>query len=326
MTRPVKLSLCVPTYNFGQFIEEALRSALEQPGAAEIEMVVVDGASTDDTPDIVARLQREFAQINYVRLPAKGGIDRDMAKSIELASGEYCWLFSSDDVMRPGALALALNQIKDGHDIVLCKHMECTVEMKVLYEYPCLDMASEAVFDLGDPAARREYFSLALNSEPFFSFMGGIIVKKSTWDSVPLNEAFVGSCWAHVARLFEIMRRGLTLKYAGKPYINRRGGNDSFSDRGLVNRFAIGIDGYHRLADTFFGHNSVEAFHIRRAIRNEFPLTRFLQAKQRCDESPKLESKARLDALLRKVYCDWSFGNLRNRILYTVYSARSGAS
>ncbi len=37
-----------------------------------------------------------------------------------------------------------------------------------------------AVFELSDPRSRRDYFSKAVNTEAFFSFIGGIIVKRST--------------------------------------------------------------------------------------------------------------------------------------------------
>ena len=120
----------MPTYNFGRFIAETLHSILEQDGAEEIEVVVLDGASTDNTADIVTGLQKQYPQIKYFRLPVKGGIDRDMAKTVELASGEYCWLFSSDDTMRSGALEFALNEIKQGYDLYLCRHVECTFEMQ----------------------------------------------------------------------------------------------------------------------------------------------------------------------------------------------------
>jgi len=319
---PVKLSLCIPTYNFGRFIAETLHSILQQDGADEIEVVVVDGASTDNTADVVTGLQKQYSQIKYFRLPTKGGIDRDMAKSVELASGEYCWLFSSDDTMRSGALELALNEIKQGYDLYLCRHTECTFDMQFLHEHPIFHLNSPAVFDLANPKERAKYVSLAINTEPFFSFMGGIIVKKSKWDSVPLNEAFVGSYWALAARLFEIMPRGLTVKYVARTYLNRRSSNDSFMDKGLVHRWGIAIDGFHRLADTFFGHDSVEAFHVRRVVKNEYPLSVLLHGLNVCRENPETESKALLDSLARKAYCDESAGDMRTLLAYAAYSSK----
>jgi abequosyltransferase len=318
---PLKLSLCIPTYNFGRFIAETLHSILEQDGAEEIEVVVVDGASTDNTPDVVSSLQNQYPQIKYFRLPAKGGIDRDMAKSVELATGEYCWLFSSDDTMRPGALKLALDEIEQGHDLYLCKHTECTFDMQVITEWPILQLSSEGVFDLANPQERAEYASLAMTSEAFFSFMGGLIVKKSKWESVRLNEAFVGSCWAHAARLFEIMPDGLTIKYVARAYLNRRSENDSFSDKGVINRHRIAIEGYNQIADVFFGRDSVEAFHIRRVLKYEHPLGLLLRGLDLCKGKPETESKALLDSLVHQLYCDGSDDDERTLLAYAAHSS-----
>jgi abequosyltransferase len=318
---PLKLSLCIPTYNFGRFIAETLHSILEQDGADEIEVVVLDGASTDNTSEVVTDLTKQYPQMKYFRLRAKGGIDRDMAKSVELATGEYCWLFSSDDTMIRGALRTVLDEIKQAHDLYLCKHTECTFDMQVITEWPILSLNSERVFELANPKERAEYVSLATTSEAFFSFMGGLIVKKSKWDSVPLNEAFIGSCWAHAARLIEIMPSGLTVKYVAKAYLNRRSSNDSFSDKGVINRHRIGIEGYNQIADVFFGHDSVEAFHIRRVLKYEHPLDLFIRGLNLCKDKPEIESKSLLDSLIRKLYCDGSDDDQRTLLAYAAHSS-----
>ena len=116
---PIFLSLCMPTYNFGSFIAETLESILPQL-RPDIEIVIVDGASVDNTPEIVAKYQQLAPNICYHRLPRKGGIDHDMKLSIELARGKYCWLFSSDDVLKEGALEEMLSKIREDIDVYLC--------------------------------------------------------------------------------------------------------------------------------------------------------------------------------------------------------------
>ena len=108
----MRLSIAIPIYNFADFIVETLDSIVAQDGAAEVEIVVVDGASTDATPQVMADYQARHANVRYERLPAKGGIDRDMATAFALTQGEYCWLFSGDDIMRPGALRRAASSIQ----------------------------------------------------------------------------------------------------------------------------------------------------------------------------------------------------------------------
>ncbi|MGA2323245.1 MAG: glycosyltransferase family 2 protein [Sedimentisphaerales bacterium] len=297
------LSICIPTYNFGKFIGETLESIICQL-TDDAEIVVLDGASTDNTPDIVRQFQANCPNLRYHRLDKRGGIDRDMAKSVELANGEYCWLFSSDDIMRRGAIAKILSQIKHGHDLYLCQHTNCTFDMKFVSEHPVLRSNEEVEFNLTNQSDRQRYFELATTTEAFFSFLGGIIIKKSKWDSVPINEMFVGSCWGHAARIFELISMGLTVKYLAEPLLDRRGDNDSFADKGVVNRFRIAIDGYHKIGDVFFGHKSYEAYHIRRVIRYEFNMRNFLEAKLSCWSNPSREDRSILDSLFRKTYND----------------------
>ena len=96
----MKLSIPVPVYNFAEFLPETLQSIVSQEGAEQVEIIVVDGASTDNTPQVMAEFCAKYPNVRYHRLPEKGGIDRDMAKSVEVSSGEYCWLFSGDDIMK----------------------------------------------------------------------------------------------------------------------------------------------------------------------------------------------------------------------------------
>lgn len=284
---------------------------------------MVDGASTDDTSDVVGRYQNRYPNIRYYKLEKRGGIDRDLATSVGLASGKYCWLFSSDDVMTEGAIARVIEEIGQGHDLYLCQHLNCTLGLELIGEHPVLRSADSAVFDLADESDRRRYFELAENTEAFFSFMGSIIIKKSRWESVPLNEMFVGSCWGHVVRIFEIMRSGLRIKYLAEFLLCRRDGNDSFADKGLVNRYRIAIDGYHNIGDVVFGHRSLEAFHIRRAIRSEFIVARLFDAKQKCAENPASEDRSLLDTLVKKTFLtDWSLSSVIKYLLYRLVPFR----
>ena len=315
------LSICIPTYNFGKFIGETLESIICQL-TDDVEIVIVDGASTDNTSEVVQQYQTNCSNIKYYQLEQKGGIDRDMAKSVELASGKYCWLFSADDVMNPDAIGKILSQIKQGHDLYLCKHTNCTLDMAYLGEHPVLKSNEKLEFNLDDPQDRQHYFKLAKTTEAFFSFMCGIIIKKSKWDSVPINETFVGSCWGHVARMFELIPKGLALKYIPEPLLARRGDNDSFSDQGIVNRYRIAIDGYHKLGDLFFGHNSLEAYHIRRVICYELNTRACLHAKWLCWKFPDRENLNDLNKIIHKAYNDVSLWLFFQYIIYRLIPGR----
>ena len=254
--------------------------------------------------------------MRYVRLPVKGGIDRDMAIAFSMTSSDFCWLFSGDDIMRPGALARALDVIGDGHDVYLSQHMEYRGKEIGWIPWPFLSPGHAATFDFSDPAQRARYFSSAVNTEALLSFMGGAIMRRVVWDRVPFNEDFNGSCWAHAARFFALMQTGLRLRFIPECWQDRRPDNDSFSRNGLVARLSLTIDGYHRIADTFFGHGSTEAFHVRRAVRDEIGIGSLIMGKYVCTLDPELEKRSEIDRLAAKMYGDFSFRNLYMRMLY----------
>jgi abequosyltransferase len=172
------------------------------------------------------------------------------------------------------------------------------------------------VHRLEDSAQRHRYFAAAQTTTAIFSFMGSIILRRSRWVEQALDESYVGSCWAHVVRILRIIPRGLAVKYLGESLQLKRGGNDSFMDKGLVHRYAIAIDGYHRIARDVFGEDSIEARQIRRVIVNEYPPTAFFFAKVACVRDGRQAELPELDRLVRVAYRDRS---LRNAIFLAAY-------
>lgn len=316
-----RLSICIPTYNFGRFIGKSLDSILSQM-RGDMEIVVLDGGSQDDTTRVVESYQQRCPQIHYYRMPERGGIDRDMARSVEFARGEYCWLFSADDIMRPGSIDRIFEEIESGLDLYLCGLNICNFDMQLLQQHSVLNCDHDAEFDLGDTESRLRYFRNAATTTAFFSFMGSLVVKRRRWSAIPLNEAFVGSLWAHVARIMEMLPQGLRIKYISTPLLDKRGENDSFMDKGIVHRYKIAVDGYHRLAETFFGKRSEEAFHIRRVVRDESPALRgLLILKLQAHAQGKQDELRMLDQIVETMFQDKTPSCYMNRVAYKVMSA-----
>lgn len=269
--RAVRLSICIPTYNFGAFIGDTLASIVPQLTDG-VEVVVLDGGSTDDTADVVASFQRLGEAVHYHRQEARGGIDRDMLRTVELAHGEYCWIFCADDVMKADAVQQVLQRLGSGCDLYLCGFTLCTYEMEPVREHPVARIATDREFDLSSERERREYFGCAQTTVAFFSFAGSLIVRKESWDAAGPDEEFIGSLWAHVAQILRMIPRGLRLHYIAASLLFKRTDNDSFMDHGILDRYAKAVDGYHRLASAYFPPHSQEATDIRRVITNEFPV------------------------------------------------------
>jgi abequosyltransferase len=140
---------------------------------------------------------------------------------------------------------------------------------------------------------------------------------KPRWEQVPLNELFVGSCWAHVARIFSLIPYGLKVRYLARSLLDKRMENDSFMDKGIVHRFGIAINGYHRLAATYFGNRSPEALHIRRVVRNEFNRLALLNMKVAMLQSKDTKDLLEFHNLVLKLYDD---PPLSNRLFSLAFS------
>jgi abequosyltransferase len=232
-------------------------------------------------------------------------------------------LFSGDDVMREGAFERALWWLRQGHDVYVCKHSNCDLSMKMLGEHPVFRSDSVQMADLSDPFQRLAYMSEGMTSEAVFSFMSSLIVRREKWLSVHDPQDFMDSCWGHVARLFTLAQTQLRVCYVGEMWVDRRGENDSFLEHGNVNRLRIAVDGYHGIADRFFGHASPEAAQIRRMVRNDLCLSTWLYAKGRTCKAPHIESRRELDRLMATCYGDSDIKSWFVRMAYRLTPARA---
>jgi glycosyltransferase involved in cell wall biosynthesis len=97
----MKFSICIPNYNYEQFLGRTLQSVLDQQGF-DLEILVSDNASTDGSLDVVRSFDdsRIKVHVNAVNVGFCANLDR----AARMASGDYLIMLSSDDLMLPGAL------------------------------------------------------------------------------------------------------------------------------------------------------------------------------------------------------------------------------
>jgi glycosyltransferase involved in cell wall biosynthesis len=94
------VSVVVPVFNGATFVEESLDSILGQTYAPR-EVIVMDDASTDSTPEIVASYGNA---VRYVRQPANRGQFGNVNDGLALATGDMVGVFHADDVYLPELL------------------------------------------------------------------------------------------------------------------------------------------------------------------------------------------------------------------------------
>jgi glycosyltransferase involved in cell wall biosynthesis len=109
------LSIIVPAYNAAPFVDACLGAILAQL-RPDHELIVIDDGSTDATPAILARWQAGHGDDNFrVLRQANGGISAARNAGLAAAAGEYIAFIDSDDVLRPGSLALLDQAIDTSH-------------------------------------------------------------------------------------------------------------------------------------------------------------------------------------------------------------------
>lgn len=115
-------SIVTPSYNQGEFIEETIKSILDQAGSFTIEFIIADAGSTDDTVKIIKKYARALERKTYpikckgITLtwwsrPDKGQSDA-INQGFSLATGTYIAWLNTDDYYLPGTLAKAERLMK----------------------------------------------------------------------------------------------------------------------------------------------------------------------------------------------------------------------
>lgn len=99
------VSVVTPAYNGGKFLDECIESVRAQRHTA-LEHVILDNASTDDTPAIAARHAARDPRVRVRRNEQTVPMVDNWNRAIELISpkADYCWLLPADDIMYPDAL------------------------------------------------------------------------------------------------------------------------------------------------------------------------------------------------------------------------------
>jgi abequosyltransferase len=236
----IRLSICIATRNRAKFIGATLESILVQ-ATEEVEIVVLDGASTDNTEEIVRLYQDRFPRLRYFRQETNMGIDRDFTKSVDLAHGDYCWLFCDDDLFKPGAIRVVLEALKNDYALVIADSEVWNADLSHRLQSKRTRLEANQVYK------PNENDLLLGDAGDYLSFIGGVIIKRQLWASRE-KEKYFGTSFIHVGIIFQQPLPGDTLIIA-EPLISIRYGNASW----LGKSFEIFMFKWPRLIWSFAG-------------------------------------------------------------------------
>lgn len=275
-----KLSICIPTYNRAKYLRQLLDSIARQP-LEGVEVVVSDNASSDDTEQLLQEYSEKIGRLVVHRWDKNAGADRNYLKVVELASGEYCWLMGSDDIVPEGAIAKVISLLTVNPDIAIIGRNICSIDLVPMgTESFLMESVRATQFDFSHHHELLEYLHACRSLGGVFSYLSAIIVRRSAWQSVHFDASFIGTAYSHVYVLMKIVLNGARLYYTPGPLVTFRGGNDSFKTN-LLARGLLDLRGYTKLADALIENPEVKEAFLR-VMRHQHSLVSIIKMYGSC--------------------------------------------
>jgi abequosyltransferase len=224
----ITLSICIPTLNRGSLIGATLESILSQ-ATDEVEVLIVDGGSNDQTKQIVDKYQQGFPALRYISSegahasetnsvsPSGAGFDRDCSLAVEMARGEYCWLFTDDDLIKQGAISKVLRATSEHYDLIIVNAEVRTADLAKTLESSRLRLRADCVY------SPTEWERLFADTAEYLTFVGGVVIKREIWKARK-KDPYIGTGFIHFGVVFQSVLSGDTLVIA-EPLIEIRYGD-----------------------------------------------------------------------------------------------------
>jgi abequosyltransferase len=218
----IKISICIATRNRADIIGETLKSIILQ-ATEEVEIIVLDGASTDNTKQVIQQFKNSFPRLNYICKDSNGGVDRDYSESVEFAAGDYCWFMSDDDVLKDGAIQKVLSHTQQGYDLIIVNAENRICDLSKVLEKRQLKINEDRIYK---PADNQALFA---DVAKHVSYIPAVVIKRQVWNARD-KESYYGTGFVHVGVIFQKVFENDVLVIA-EPLIMARQGNTSWSDK-----------------------------------------------------------------------------------------------
>lgn len=179
------VSVIIPNYNGECFLKECLE-ALKRQTFDDMEVILVDNASTDDS----VRLAKElYQEIRVIELDDNTGFAYAVNRGIEAAKGEYVLLLNNDTIVFPNFVKNQYKMIKGKPDV-----FSCSALMIQNQNHELVDDAGDELAVLGwgfAPDRDKPVSGCGVPHEVFSSCAGAAIYRKAVFDEIGLfDESF----------------------------------------------------------------------------------------------------------------------------------------
>lgn len=195
MSRGLKISVVTPSFNQGHYIEETIRSVLDQD-YDNVEYIVMDGGSSDQTVSI---LEKYADRIAYWVSEKDAGQSDALRRGFARATGDILGWINSDDVLAPGALRAIAAAFEDGRADIVAGVVDIVSNGELVYHHRT--GLSEGPLELGKLLdLDREWLTGRFFYQPEVYFSRAIYEAAGNTINVSLHYSMDYDLWVRLAR------------------------------------------------------------------------------------------------------------------------------
>ena len=175
------LSICISTCNRAAWLDLSLQNLarLIPVALGEVELVVCDDTSTDNTPEVV-KPYMERSDFRYYRNPRNLGMPGNLQAAAHHARGRHVWILGDDDLVKPGSIERVLNVLREQPDLALVylnyayTHRNHAAEVTDLDRF--LSQSTPVVAPCPDVSG--PVWRVSTESENFFTAIGCLVFRR----------------------------------------------------------------------------------------------------------------------------------------------------
>ena len=217
-------------------MKETLVNILE--GLVEkVEILIVDGNSSDDTEVMVQEFSKRYSFIKYLKILEPLGFDAELSLGVHASLGKFSWIFSDDDLVLGKDVNFVTKFLDSNNDIelLLVNASIWNQDFKVKLQD---QFVSKSSMNSNSVDILFEHFI------DYLSFLGGCVIRKENWVNSDSSKYF-GTLFVHVGIIFS--HKSLNWFWLEDPIVSIRYGNASWTSKSQK----IWLEMWPQLLDSF---------------------------------------------------------------------------
>lgn len=219
------LTIGIPIYNGQDTVGDTLDSLCSQINkdiANDIEILISDNASNDDSDKIISKYIKQYPKIfSYYKNKKNIGYDKNVDNVFKKSKGQFVWIFACDDVSKQNSISYILKTIKNNTDVSV---------FLINFEIYNNDLSKLAHVDYTNnkkDAIYKDYRNFLYRSNSKYGLVSSLIFLKDSWNSIDVSTGY-GFQYIHIFVLLSILPKIKSAYIIDTPLFCARLGSSNF--------------------------------------------------------------------------------------------------